>query len=381
MVFRARLGAVAVALTLVAAACSSDDGAEVRNLNESEEAESGSASSSGSASASAPSDAAVDGGSVDAEAGYSYASNVDAHRRVTLDVCEIKDLLDADPIDWQAVTERYVEGGNSVNGDDSVRTVAGFATADDRLHGLDAYYGAPAPLDDWIRSGLDGTGPLEGAADGVRAQVVEKGIQNQVLVAWAVHELNSALAKAADGDIDPDSGAPHNWDEAFAFYHGAAPGCAPWATADSRAGNFGTVGADGITALANEAVVEAMNTGRDALIDGDVDGATEAADEVVRNIVITYSQAAVRYATLVEGDVEGGELGAAAEHRAEGLAFFRVIEAIVADAGADTDAINGVYDLDAELGTTGGGDDVSDALAPAWRALGITEADIGTLDG
>ncbi len=381
MVIRARLGAAAVALTLVAAACSSDDGAEVRNLNETEEAGSGSASAGGSASASAPSESAIDGGSVDAEAGYSYASNVDAHRRVTLDVCEIKDLLDADPIDWQAVTERYVEGGNSVNGDDSVRTVAGFATADDRLHGLDAYYGAPAPLDDWIRSGLDGTGPLEGATDGVRAQVVEKGIQNQVLVAWAVHELNSALAKAADGDIDPDSGAPHNWDEAFAFYHGAAPGCAPWATADSRAGNFGTVGADGITALANEAIVEAMNTGRDALIDGDVDGATEAADEVVRNIVITYSQAAVRYATLVEGDVEGGELGAAAEHRAEGLAFFRVIEAIVADAGADTDAINGVYDLDAELGTTGGGDEVMAALGPALTALGISEADIGTLDG
>jgi len=381
MVIRARLGAVAVALTLAIAACSSDDGAEVRNLNETEEAGADAASASGSASASAPSNAAIDGGSVDAEAGYSYASNVDAHRRVTLDVCEIKDLLDADPIDWDAVTERYVDGGNSVNSDDSIRTIAGFATADDRLHGLDTYYDTPAPLDDWVRSGLDGGGSLSDVADGVRAQVVEKGIQNQVMVAWVVHELNSALAKAADGDIDPESGAPHNWDEAFAFYHGAAPGCAPWATADSRAGNFGTVGADGTTALANEAIVEAMNAGRDALIDGDVDGATEAADEVVRSVVITYSQAAVRYATLVGGDVEAGELDTAAEHRAEGLAFFRVIEAIVADAGADTDAINAVYDLDAELGTTGGGDEVTAALTQAWTALGISEADIGTLDG
>lgn len=381
MVTRARFVTAALALTLVAAACSSDDGADVRNLNENETAESGSASSSASASASAPTGDAIDGGSVDAEGGYRYASNVDAHRRVTLDVCEIKELLDADPIDWDAVTERYVEGGNSVNSDDSVRTIAAFATADDRLHGLSDHFGGPAPLDDWVRSGLEGTGTFDGASDAVRAQVVEKGIQNQVMVAWVVHELNTALAKAADGDIDPDSGAPHNWDEAFAFYHGAAPGCAPWATADSRAGNFGTVGADGVTALANEGIVDAMNAGRDALIDGDVEAATTAADDVVRGIVITYSQAAVRYATLVVDDVEAGELEAAAEHRAEGLAFFRVIEAIVAEAGADTDAINAVYALSAELGSTGGGAEVAEALDPAWTALGITDADIGSLDG
>ena len=71
----------------------------------------------------------------------------------------------------EAVAAIYEEGGNSVNGDGSVRTLAGFATAADRLHGLDEYYGSPTPLDDWVRSALDGTGVFAEASDGVRAQV------------------------------------------------------------------------------------------------------------------------------------------------------------------------------------------------------------------
>ena len=60
------------------------------------------------------------------------------------------------------------------------------------------------------------------------------------MVAWALHEVVAAINKAADGNFDPASGAPHNWDEGWAFYHGADPGCGPFATADKRGGNFGT---------------------------------------------------------------------------------------------------------------------------------------------
>lgn len=371
------IAVVLAVVALLAGACSSDDGATVRNLAESEAGSSG--SSSGSASASAPSGGSVDPGAVEAEGGYRYASDVTAHRMVSLDVCEIKEALDAEPIHWTAVETIYAEGGNSVNADGSIRTLASFATDSDALHGLDEYHESPNPLDDWVRSAIAGTGIFGQATEGERAQAVEKGVQNQILVAWAIHELNAALAKAADDDLDPDSGAPHNWDEAWAFYHGAAPGCAPHATADSRAANFGTTGDDGATARANEAIVEAMNAGRDALLAGDVEAAQDAADEIVRNLVITYSQAAVRYATLVPDDVAAGDLASAAEHRAEGLAFFRVIEAIVADHGADAVGINTVYDLEAEPGTTGGGGETAAALAPAWSELGIDDGDIGSL--
>ncbi|MDH3299636.1 MAG: FEA1-related lipoprotein [Acidimicrobiia bacterium] len=390
------LGAALVACLLITG-CGGDDGATVRNLADEEaSASDGSASSAGSgstaetdggasssASSSAPAEGSTEseaaaGEAVDAEGGYTYASDVTAHRQVTLDVCGIKEHLDADTPNFEAAAELYSDGEYSINDDGSVRTLAGFATADDRLHGLDDYYGTATPLDDWMTEALGATGRFAGASDDVRAQAVEKGAQNQILVAWAIHELNSALEKVGAGDIDPAEGAPHNWDEAWAFYHGAAPDCAPFATANSRAENFGTVSDDGV-AQANAAITEAMNDGRDALIAGDARAASDAADEVIRNLVITYSQAAIRYATLVGQDVENDDLDAAAEHRVEGLAFFGVVEALVADRGADVEAVNAVFDLDAEPGSNGGPDEIRVALQPAWEALGISDDDIGTL--
>ncbi len=359
-------------------ACS-DDGATVRDLGAEEDgsaSSSGTASASGSASASAPASSSSEPADASADGGYRYASDVSSHRLVTQDVCDISAILDADPIDFAAAAEIYRTGANSVAADGSVRTLAGFATATDRLHGLDDYYGTETPLDDWVSSALDGTGRFEGASDAVRRQGVQKGVQNQVLVAWVVHELNTALAAAVEGDVDPSSGAPHNWDEAWAYYHGAQPGCAPYATADSRASNFGTLASDGDTALANEAILAAMVAGRDALLAGDVDAATVAADEVIANVVVTYSQAAIRYATLAVADVEAGD--DPTEHLVEGLAFFRVIEPIVADAGADVEAITAILDPTSPE-PSGGGDEVRDALQPAWDALGIDADDIGEL--
>ena len=95
--------------------------------------------------------------------------------------------------------------------------------------------------------------------------------------------------------------------------------------------------------------------------------------------MVIYSQAAIRYASLIEGDLADGNDAKAKEHQAEGLAFFRVIEATVAPEGADIDAINDIFDLANEPGANGYGDEVRAALQPAWDALGITADDIGTL--
>lgn len=369
------------AFGLLAAACGSDDGAAVRELGaetDGESGESASASASGSASASAPAsdtDAATE--STTGDGGYEYASNVDAHRLVVADICGIGDLLDAG--DFEAVEAIYRDGVNSVNSDGTVRSIGGFAARDDRSHGLDAYYGSPAPLDEFVTAALTGTGIFDGQSDAVRAQGVEKGMQNQTMVAWVVHELNSAMAKADEGNFDVAEGAVHNWDEGWAFFHGAEVGCSPYATGDKRAANFGTVGADGETALANEAILAAMIAGRDALLAEDGAGAKAAADEVVKNVAITYSQAAVRYASLIEVDVAEDDADSAEIHQAEGLAFWRVIEAYVAPVGADVDAINAIFDLANEPGANGFGDEVRTALQPAWDALGITADDIGEL--
>ena len=71
---------------------------------------------------------------------------------------------------------------------------------------------------------------------------------------------------------------------------------------------------------------------------------------------------------------------AAREHQAEGWAFFRVIEPFVADNGGDVDAILAILDLSNKPGANGSGDEVREALRPAWDALGIDEqTEIGAL--
>ena len=86
------------------------------------------------------------------------------------------------------------------------------------------------------------------------------------------------------------------------------------------------MGADGETATANEAILGAMIAGRDALLRGNAGGAKSAAALVKRAVVITYSQAVMRYASKVASDLEAGDTAKARIHQAEGYAFWRVLE-------------------------------------------------------
>ena len=119
-----RFGTVAVAtLLVVLAACGSDDGATVRDLGADGSASaSGSASGSSSGSASGPAPSAS--GPSEADGGYDYASDVSSHRLLVADICEVNELLDADPIDFEAVGDLYRNGKNSVKADGSVRALA-----------------------------------------------------------------------------------------------------------------------------------------------------------------------------------------------------------------------------------------------------------------
>lgn len=368
--------AVVALLGLLASACGGDDGATVRDLGAEADAAPASASGSGSGSASAP---AVDAGATPGDGGYEYASDVSSHRLVVEDICTVKELLDAEEIDFAAIESIYRDGEASVNSDGSVRSIGGFAARDDRLHGLSEFYGTPTPLDDFVTEALQGTGRFAEENDAVRDQAVEKGIQNQVMVAWVIHELTTAAEKAAAGDFDVASGAVHNWDEAWAFYHGSAPGCSPHATAQSRAANFNTMGADSTAALANQIILDAMIAGREALLNADADTASEARARILRALGMTYSQAAIRYAAVVEDDLAAGDLAAAEKHQAEGLAFWRVLQPLAVPGGADGDTIDSIYDLAAEPGANGGEAEVRAALQPYWDSAGIAADEIGDL--
>lgn len=277
---------------------------------------------------------------LDAEdGGYTYVTNVDVYRLMSDDVCDIKDL--AESHNWDEIKDIYQNGKNVEKSDGSMKTLEQHAAASGKKHGLSEYYGVDAPLDDYLMAAIDGTGMFAGASDSVREQAVEKGVQNQIMTAYAIHELNSAISKAEAGNFG-ENDAQHAWDEGWGLYHGTdeSVSCSPYATGDKRAGNFATAGADG-TSLANAAILLAMNEGLVALQAEDLAGAITARDEIVKNLVIIYSQATIRYAHKMNTD---DTVEKAQTHQAEGYSFWRVIESTVAATNptSGNDCYNGV---------------------------------------
>ena len=109
-------------------------------------------------------------------------------------------------------------------------------------------------------------------------------------------------------------------------------------------------------------------------------GAFAGESDLVRQITITYVQATIRYAQLFDGDLGGGDAAAARVHQAEGWAFYRVIEPLVAKVDAGVAAtIAPYYDLAAGAPRAGAGAAVQAALESVYGGLGISADEIGTL--
>ena len=304
--------------------------------------------------------------------------------------------------DFAEAKSIYMNGKNAEKSDGSFRTLAGFASADGKNHGYDAYYNASGSVDDHIMAAMDGTGDFAGVSDTVRYQGIAKLTVNMGMVAYTIHELNSAIAKADAGNVDNDSGAPHNWDEGWAFFHGPDEdyGCSPAKVMEKRAADFGTQ-TDGVS-NAFIASQTAMVNGLAALQAEDSAGYTAAADTVVKNLVITYSQAVLKYTSKMDSN------DSAAKYQVEGYAFWKAIEAYSAahtnacihtdesvryvgdsdasacDAANETfdghygaDKINEILNLQ-DASQLGASYDVTAHLEHVWAHYGITSDDIGT---
>ena len=121
---------------------------------------------------------------------------------------------------WDEAKNIYTNGKNAQKSDGSYRTLAGFAAASGKNHNYDSFYGQDGAIGAHIMAAMDGTGDFTGASDTVRYQGIAKLTANMGMVGYTIHELNAAVAKADAGNTDNDSGAPHNWDEGWAFFHG-----------------------------------------------------------------------------------------------------------------------------------------------------------------
>ena len=259
------------------------------------------------------------------DAGYTYASDVDNHRSLMKDICDIKAAASSDGgYDFAGAKTIYMEGKNAEKSEGVFRTLEGFASATGKNHGYDTYYDMNGSVDAHIMAALDGTGDFEGASDTVRYQGIAKLTANLGMVAYTIHELNSAVAKADAGNVDNDSGAPHNWDEGWAFFHGPDEdwSCSPAYTMKKRGADFGTTTNDVSNALsASEA---AMVSGLAALQASDADGYNAAVDTVMKNVIITYSQAVLKYTYKMDSN------DTAEKYQAEGYAFWKTMEAYAA---------------------------------------------------
>jgi hypothetical protein len=161
----------------------------------------------------------------------------------------------------------------------------------------------------FVREAIGGTGSSSGSPDPIRRQRVDKGVS--VLLAEKMdEELGRARAKIEDKELDASTGAPHNVDEAWAFFTAEGNGLA--ATAEKRAADFtrdGTV---------KEPILVALSAARTAAQQGDLTAFDSAAADVNEGTAYVFYLATYKY---LEGKDEVA--------RTEGAAFYRGIAPLV----------------------------------------------------
>lgn len=308
--------------------------------------------------------------------GYEPVSDVGGHARMSLDLCEITGLLNASPTNFAAIAGIYRQGKNSDESEGVKRTLGKFAgeprAAEDTLGRYERYMGV-GWLNAFVGDAIDGVGPFAGASDAVRRQAVQIGVRDQIMVAWALHELDAAVEKAGKSSYTKKSGAPHNWDEVWAYYHGEKPECSPHATANEQGEDFG------VGTLINRRILLAMKDGLKSLVAKSAGGARSAREQVIRDITITYVQATIKAASEIDAAVAGGKLDEARVRQAEGWAYYRVVEPLIAKANTTTArSVASVFDL-ASKPATGSTAKVIAVFKDAYGALGISPSDVGEL--
>jgi len=229
------------------------------------------------------------------------------------------------------------------------RTLQGFATAvgpkmlfcDDGCPEINAsyfmdYYGVADFGDQWVQAAFDriptnfdnGNANFATEYDGIGfVEVIKKGISYTVSMLYSLHEFEASVAACIPGTKYGNEDALHKWDEGVAFYTAsqvgtdgtAADGKFSWSLANKRCKNFKTCGPEsgeksGIAYL-NFEQVKNFDAGKNALLQGDCDGAEAAMLDISDLIYIPLIQGTLRYALKVyKGTTE--EKG-----QAEGAAF------------------------------------------------------------
>jgi hypothetical protein len=310
--------------------------------------------------------------------GYQPVSDVAQHARMSLDVCEINRLLDARPVDFAGVAAIYRQGRFSDESEGTKRTLGKFASgsreSEETLGRYERYLG-DGWLNAFVGDAIDGAGAFAGASEAARREAVRIGVRDQIMVAWALHELDAAVEKAGKASFTKKSGAPHNWDEVWAYYHGEKPECSPFATALRSEEEFG------VGTLITRRLQLFSKDGLKALVDKKALAARTARDQIVRDITITYVQSAILAASEIDAALAQGKADEARVAQVKGWAYYRVIEPLIAKSNTTAaKAVAGVFDLGTKP-AAGSAAKATAAFSAAYGPLGIDPADVGELVG
>jgi hypothetical protein len=202
------------------------------------------------------------------------------------DVAAVRSALEAG--DFAAAERVFEDGASSRKDDGTARTLAGFVEGDQ--------------IERLVVQALQGNGAAAELDEDQRHQWVDKGML-AALERKVLAEVDSAIEKVAAGETDPAEGAPHNVDEAWAFYTAGGEGLA--ATVAKREKDFESVqvGAPAVTALV---------AAQKAATAGDADGLKAAREDLRGALNLMFALAVTKYANEAIADEVA---------RAEGAAF------------------------------------------------------------
>lgn len=277
-----------------------------------------------------------------AAATFTPASDVTQHAAIGKDMAEIRALAKPEDEgvkpDYEAAAKIWSEGKNSKKGDGSMRTLAGFVE--------------DHPIAKSVDDAFAGTGTAKDLDDAQRGQWIDKGMIAALKVK-VLGELDGAAEGLAKDDVDPQTGAPHKVDEAWAFFTAEDEGIA--VTSAKRDKDFGLPEGE----LGND-VIEAI-AAAGAAIEADDSAAFEQARERARGgLNRIFALATKKYA------VEAAKPDAAVQ-RAEGVAFSWGLIGELSAADQKTISAAFAEDAGADAPKT-----VADTLDAGKDKLGIT---------
>jgi len=184
---------------------------------------------------------------------------VTEHAKIDLDIQEMEAEMKKSPPDWAAAKAIYDDGKNSKKSDTVNRKISGFTLkplepfgklyTDYNTATLPKGYSPHALVTDALVgansniTGAWGTGSIANKKD-FRSQVVKKVIKFQIVMLYALHEMEAALVKYNDPAKTAEE-AIHALDEWWVFYAGSledgkASGYSAYILAEKRGKFFGT---------------------------------------------------------------------------------------------------------------------------------------------